>query len=86
MSRFLLRCSVKGGKMAKNTYTPVLKYGTTNDWSKAKNFTPELGTIIVYTDTEPPKIKYGDGQKNVSDLPFVGYTNYEVEDGMLSIN
>jgi len=70
--------------MAKNTYNPVLKYGTEADWSKARNFTPERGTIIVYTDTEPPKMKYGDGEKNVNDLPFVGYTNYEVKDSVLS--
>lgn len=74
--------------MAKIT-TPCIKYGTASDWSKAKNFTPSLGTIIIYNaddDSAAPRVKYGDGKQNVNDLPFVGATMYSVQEDVLEIN
>lgn len=44
------------------------KRGTSADWAKATNFVPKAGEIVVYTDLK--KIKIGDGETNVSQLPF----------------
>lgn len=41
----------------------------TSEWAKATGFTPLKGEIIVYSDLN--KIKIGDGENNVNDLPFV---------------
>lgn len=71
--------------MAKNTYTPFIKYGTKADWEKAKNFTPQLGTIIIYTDMTPPGVKYGDGIKNVNDLSFINENKIDINKDTLVI-
>lgn len=44
------------------------KIDTSENWKKAKNFTPLLGEIILYSDLK--KIKIGDGITNVNDLDF----------------
>lgn len=48
------------------------KTDTEANWSRAKNFIPEKGEIIVYQDTigEASKIKIGDGSTKVNALPF----------------
>lgn len=46
----------------------IQKNDTSANWSKAVNFTPLKGELIVYTDLN--KIKIGDGVTKVNDLPF----------------
>ena len=50
------------------------KIDTWENWSKAENFKPLLGEIIIYTTdengNENVKIKIGDGETLISDLPF----------------
>ena len=50
------------------------KRATEANWKKATNFTPLAGEIIVYeadATHQAPRFKVGNGQINVSDLPFV---------------
>ncbi len=49
------------------------KRGTSSDWSQATTFKPLEGEIIVYTDIN--KIKIGNGNTLVGDLPFVEPTH-----------
>lgn len=50
----------------------VVKTDTEENWNKAKNYIPELNTIIIYTyDDAAPKIKIGDGVHTVISLPFL---------------
>lgn len=66
--------------MIKNTAT--VKVDTTENWAKAKNYIPDMFTIIVYQDEGcSPRIKLGDGQHTVSSLPFL--VNKEVQDSTL---
>ena len=44
------------------------KIDTSENWSKAVNFIPKEGELIIYSDLN--KIKIGDGSTNVNDLPF----------------
>ncbi len=44
------------------------KIDTSKNWEKAKNFTPLLGEIILYSELK--KIKIGDGQTKINDLDF----------------
>lgn len=44
------------------------------NWLKATNFTPLASEIIVYDSDENynyPRIKIGDGETNINDLPFI---------------
>ena len=61
----------------------VNKHDTSANWSKAVNFIPKKGEIIIYDDLR--KIKVGDGATKVSSLPFVeqDLSNY-VTDSELS--
>lgn len=49
------------------------KIDTEANWTKATNFIPKKGEICIYapdsTYTEP-RIKVGDGSKNIISLPF----------------
>lgn len=68
--------------------TPTIKYDTAANWAKAKNFIPEKGTIIVYdveNVNEPPRIKFGDGESKVNDLPFAAATQFKVDDDLLTV-
>ena len=49
------------------------KHDISENWAKAKNFSPLIGEIIVYDDLN--KFKIGDGKTNVNDLPFTGVGN-----------
>lgn len=52
----------------------VHKHDIAANWSKAVNFVPRAGELIVYdvdADYAYERIKLGDGQHNVNDLPFV---------------
>ena len=53
----------------------IHKHETEADWNKATNFIPLLGELIVYdSDSNYPyaRIKIGDGETVVTELPFVG--------------
>lgn len=66
--------------MEKNTAT--IKVDKAENWEKAKNYVPDIFTIIVYEfDGASPKIKIGDGIHNVDSLPFL--VQKEVEGSML---
>ena len=71
--------------MATNTIKTriQLKNDTEANWNKATNFKPKQGEIIIYSadGTHPfSRLKVGDGDTKVSDLPFIdantitGYT------------
>lgn len=47
------------------------KNGTPDEWSQATNFSPLKGELVVYNDTTNPRMKIGDGETNVNDLPFI---------------
>ena len=53
----------------------INKHDTAENFQKATNFTPKTAEIIIYdkdTDNSYPKIKIGDGELNINNLPFVG--------------
>lgn len=50
------------------------KNGTPDEWSQATNFSPLKGELVVYNDATNPKMKIGDGETNVNDLPFINNT------------
>jgi hypothetical protein len=52
----------------------LMKHDTEENWVKATGFTPLPGEIIVYdadSNYSYPRIKIGDGTKNVNILPFI---------------
>ena len=52
----------------------INKHDSADNWSKAENFTPKQGEIIVYdidSTHSYERIKIGDGVQNVNALPFV---------------
>ena len=53
-----------------------LKYDTEEHWSRAINFTPLRGEVIIYSPDDSRhfcRIKIGDGSTPVVDLPFLPY-------------
>ena len=71
----------------KNLNTRIInKHDIEENWLKAVNFIPIKGELIVYdidADHAYERIKMGDGETNVSDLPFIGdfdpITNDEID-------
>jgi len=61
----------------------IIKKDSFENWSKAKNFIPKKGEIIVYIDMGT---KIGDGKTKVNDLPFIDYNSYSIEGSTLIIN
>ena len=65
------------------------KIDTWENWSKAENFKPLLGEIIVYTTdengNENVKIKIGDGKTVVHSLPFAVGGSATDEPGLAQI-
>ena len=61
----------------------VQKHDTSENWAKAVNFAPLEGEIIVYTDLN--RLKVGDGETNVNDLPFENEINLEPGTGKKSV-
>ena len=47
------------------------KNGTPDEWSQATNFSPLKGELVVYNDATNPRLKIGDGETKVNDLPFI---------------
>ena len=59
----------------------ILKHDSEENWNKATNFIPKQGEMIVYDIDSVyfyERIKIGDGQTSVVNLPF--YLISEVED------
>ena len=55
----------------------INKHDIADNWSKAVNFVPKQGEIIIYDVDENhnyTRIKIGDGSQNVNSLPFVDDT------------
>ena len=51
-----------------------LKHDIQSHWEQAINFVPKIGEPIVYDADEnnnKPRVKIGDGQKTVNELPFI---------------
>ena len=59
---------------AKHNTRIQLKHDTETNWNKAVNFIPKAGEMIIYDadDTNPVRIKIGDGITVVNSLPFQG--------------
>lgn len=50
----------------------VIKTDSVLNWEKAKNYIPQKGTIIVYEfEDGNPRVKIGNGETLVNDLPFL---------------
>ena len=47
------------------------KTDTTENWLKAKSFSPLKGELIIYQDSDNAQAKIGDGITNVNQLPFL---------------
>ncbi len=63
----------------------VHKHDVESNWLLATNFTPEQGEIIIYdkdANYDYERLKIGDGQTNVSSLPFIleSITNAEIDE------
>lgn len=63
------------------------KHDIEANWLKAVNFIPKVGEVIVYDIDEThttPRMKIGDGVKNVNELEFIGdfdsITNAEIDE------
>ena len=66
--------------MSEKTYNTRIthKHDTAENWGKAENFVPKAGELIIYDPDATnvlPRIKIGDGEKNISNLCFVIPTN-----------
>lgn len=71
--------------MEKQINTRILqKHDLEENWLKAQNFVPKAGELIIYDADEShlyPRIKIGDGEKVVNDLPFIsGQANWNQND------
>ncbi len=52
----------------------LLKNGTEADWNKLSTFVPGKGEVIIFNvdaDHATPRLKIGDGETLLSELPFV---------------
>lgn len=77
-----------------------IKHDIAANWAKAVNFIPLAGELIIYDGTiengiyiEPPRLKIGDGNTKINDLPFIeiqssteNSSKYKVEDDLLELN
>lgn len=64
------------------------KHDIEANWQLATNFIPMIGELIVYdpdTTHEESRLKIGDGQTLVNDLPFLGGEGESSEDFIISI-
>lgn len=59
----------------------IVKVDSEENWNKAKNYVPDIFTIIVYTyENSSPKVKMGDGIHNVISLPFLNQSKVTKDD------
>ena len=55
---------------SKKIGSAVIKRDSIENWLKAKNYIPPIGTIIMMEDEgKSVKIRFGDGKTYVNDLP-----------------
>ena len=65
----------------------VVKTESASNWAKAVNYIPAAGTIIVYEfDDTMPRVKIGDGQTLVNQLPFLVNPPPEVRNDTLDLS
>lgn len=73
----------------KTLYTRIQhRRGTAAEWEANGSFVPLNGELIVYTPTnasEPAKIKIGDGETTIANLPFVNASLSDLE-GKMNVN
>jgi hypothetical protein len=65
----------------------VSKHDSEANWSKAENFIPMAGEVIIYDADDQhllPRIKIGDGKKTVNALDFVTKELEDNLDGLIS--
>ena len=58
------------------------KHDTETNWSKATNFIPMIGELIIYDrddNYDYERFKIGDGESNVNDLPFSYYSKADID-------
>lgn len=61
----------------------IHKHDVESNWLLATNFTPKQGEIIIYdkdANHNYERLKVGDGQTNVSSLPFINDNLISVSD------
>lgn len=66
----------------------IHKHDTEANWSKATNFIPKQGELIVYDiDSEHnySRIKIGDGVKTVINLPFIDKPVVDIMNNIISV-
>ena len=69
-----------------NKSEAVIKTDLSINWEKAKNYRPSKGTIIVYEyEDSAPRIKIGNGEDLVGDLPFLINPLPQVQDDVLQL-
>ena len=64
----------------------TLKHDLAENWKKAVNFIPKLNELILYDGVlengvyvELPRLKRGDGQTRLNDLPFLDASESNTE-------
>jgi hypothetical protein len=64
----------------------ILKHDLASNWAKAVNFVPKFDELILYDGVfengvyiELPRLKRGDGQTKLNDLPFLEFSNSKNE-------
>ena len=64
----------------------TLKHDLASNWAKATNFVPKLDELILYDGVmengiyiEPPRLKRGDGQTKLNDLPFLDVSSSTID-------
>lgn len=64
----------------------TLKHDLAENWEKAINFIPKLNELILYDGVlengvyiELPRLKRGDGQTRLNDLPFLDASDSNTE-------
>ena len=60
----------------------ILKHEPEQHWNLATGFTPFEGELIVYDADEThsqARLKVGDGQTNVKNLPFICKTEFSLQ-------
>ena len=53
----------------------IVSENTLEGWDEDRLYVPKAGEICIYTDTA--QIKIGDGEVPITDLPFIGKSDYD---------
>lgn len=62
----------------------IVKVDSVENWEKAKNYIPDVFTIIIYEfENSSPKVKIGDGIHLVNELPFLSRSEVQEDTLML---